>query len=113
MLPGGAEVMKDRCCHHDRNEARRTLIRTSIGTTIKKTTKTKQSFAAALVPGGAFLLLPKCPACLAGYIALGTGIGVSVATAAYLREGLVMLFVGIIGYFAVSGGRALTKHFRT
>ena len=96
--------MKGRCCHPDLNEASGAPIRAGTGT--------KRSFAASLVPGGALLLLPKCPACLAGYIALGTGIGVSVATAAYLREGLVMLFVGIIGYFVVSGGRALTKHFR-
>jgi len=100
--------VKDRCCHPDLNGARRA----SIETATSRATRTKQGFAASLVPGGALLLLPKCPACLAGYIALGTGIGVSVATAAYLREALVMLFFGIIGYFAVSGGRALTKRFR-
>jgi hypothetical protein len=103
MPPGGGVDVKGRCCRSDLNEASGASIRTA--------TRAKQSFAASVVPGGALLLLPKCPACIAGYIALGTGIGVSVATAAYLREGLVMLFVGIIGYFVVSGGRALTKHF--
>lgn len=53
-----------------------------------------------MVPASILALLPKCPACLALYIALGTGIGLSVTTVAYLRFGLVMVCVASLLYLA-------------
>jgi hypothetical protein len=63
-------------------------------------TRRSLDLTAKIVPVAALAVLPKCPACLAAYVALGTGIGLSLTAATYLRLSLVVLCAATLGYFA-------------
>ncbi len=57
--------------------------------------------AASIVPGVVLVLLPKCPLCLAAWLTVATGIGVSVAAAARVRTLTEFLCVVILTFTSV------------
>ena len=73
-------------------------------TVLRPTTLTRRGLdlASCIVPGGILALLPKCPACIAAYIALSSGIGISISTATYVRIALVVLSLASLTYFAAT-----------
>jgi len=62
-----------------------------------------------LLPGTALALLPKCPMCLAAYVALGTGFAMSPASANTLLRSVTALCIGALAFCAA--GRMM-KHLR-
>jgi hypothetical protein len=60
-----------------------------------------------LIPGFILAFLPKCPACLAAYVAIGTGLALSAPLAAFLRTALIVVCVVSLSYLATRRIRRL------
>lgn len=65
------------CCHHAQPPRRRPLA-TIVGW---------------ILPATLLALMPKCPVCVAAYVAALTGIGISFSAATYLRTSLIAVAV--------------------
>lgn len=60
-----------------------------------------------LLPTATLAIIPKCPACVAGYVALATGIGITLPTASYLRGSLILLCVASLAFLVIRRLRRL------
>jgi hypothetical protein len=64
------------------------------------------AWAKCSLPTIVLALLPKCPACFAAYVALGTGISLSVAAASIFRTLLMGVCVATLAWVLVSAARS-------
>jgi hypothetical protein len=55
-----------------------------------------------IIPSATLLLLPKCPVCVVAYVALFSGVGISVANAAMLRTSLLILCIATLFCLALN-----------
>ena len=65
--------------------------------------------AGLVLPGTLLALMPKCPMCLAAYVALGTGFTLSFTSAHLLLRGLTALCICTLAFCMV---RRIIKHLR-
>lgn len=109
MLFGRKSVVSGSCCAKDHAIEGRAA---PCGSSSKLWARRGQGGAQWLVPGAILVLLPKCPMCIAAYIALGTGIGISIPAANHVREALILLCVASLGFLVARQAAHLVGRFR-
>jgi hypothetical protein len=108
LLSGEPSVSAHRCCLVNSGgiEQKNAAMRIAEGGPRPRSfIRRSLDLTAKIVPVAILAVLPKCPACLAVYVALGTGIGLSLTAATYIRMSLVVLCVASLVYFTAKAVR--------
>ena len=98
---------KATCCTIAASTARSSATKAADGKT-HPSSLVRRGFALAKcsLPAVVLALLPKCPACLVAYVALGTGVSLSVAAASFLRTLLIGICVATLVWVFVNSFRS-------
>lgn len=98
---------KATCCTVPSSDARSIANRAADGKGHPSSGRQRRFALAKLsMPTLILALLPKCPVCFAAYMAVGTGISVSVASASLLRNLLIVLCVASVVWIVASAFRS-------
>jgi hypothetical protein len=81
------------CCSRGTSASRGALTTSGVPTW----TRRARSFVEWALPVTALALVPKCPACFAGYVLLFTGIGISASAAAAVRWTIIGVCAAVLG----------------
>ena len=79
-IPGDKSMNLDCCCQKNQRTGPH-RVRKSFGW---------------MVPGALLVLMPKCPMCLAAYVALGTGLTMSYSSAHILMRAVTVICIGAL-----------------
>ena len=82
------------CCNREPRPGQKARLQTSWLRRVR-------GVAGWILPSALLALMPKCPICLAAYVALGTGFTMSGASAHVLMRTLTGLCIGTLGLCAV------------
>jgi hypothetical protein len=105
LFRGGSSVMNNNCCHSyssGKDNGKIKDAHVDVSPKRKNIAKRFYNVVKCVVPGAILILLPKCPICLAAWISVGTGFGISITAAGYLRATLIIVCVSSLFYFVVS-----------
>ena len=98
------------CCRTTASTARNISNRTANGEIHPSSARRRGfKFVRFSLPTLILVLLPKCPACFAAYVALGTGISVSVAAVSLLRNLLIVICIASIVWIVASALRSALR----
>jgi hypothetical protein len=95
----------DCCCHGGASSAPPESPLPSSDTKPRSWLRQSVALVQWAIPLGTLALVPKCPACVAAYVFLFTGIGLSFQTAAVLRWGLILLSILPLAYLVFRAAR--------
>jgi hypothetical protein len=95
------------CCSAVEAGERLLSARSKAGSTRRTGLARISTLSSWIGPSALLVLLPKCPMCLAAYLALA-GIGVSTAAAAGVRVGVIVLCLSILAYRLARAGVRMT-----
>jgi hypothetical protein len=87
------------CCQQDSNVA-------AAG---RSWTRAARRASSWIVPGILLAAMPKCPLCLAAYVALFTGFGISLAAAKFAWWSVAIGCIAVLAYLAVNTARGFLK----
>ncbi len=92
--------MRNGCCCHERSNA------AAAG---RSWTRTGRRAVRWIVPGVVLAAMPKCPLCLAAYVAVFTGFGISLAAAKFAWWFVAAGCIGVLAYLAANVVRGMLK----
>lgn len=67
----------------------------------------------ALLCTATLVLMPKCPLCLATYLAAATGIGITVGAAGHIRTGAVIFCSAVLAFLSLQFASRLLRPLKT
>jgi hypothetical protein len=91
--------MRNGCCCDDRS---------GHAVTTRSWVRAAAKVSSWIVPGVVLAAMPKCPLCLAAYVALFTGCGISLAAASFAWWFVAVGCVSVLVYLAMSAMRGVS-----